>query len=102
MMAKKLSDVLKDRPVDRKNVDTHKKRMIEEVRSYRLRELRKASDLSQVELAQRLNISQNRVSRIEHGDIERAQLDTLRKYVEAVGGELSVEVSIGDERFLIA
>jgi ribosome-binding protein aMBF1 (putative translation factor) len=102
MMAKKLSDVLKDRPVDRKIVDAHKKRMVEEVRSYRLRELRKASDLSQVELAQRLNISQNRVSRIEHGDIERAQLDTLRKYVEAVGGELSVEVSIGDERFLIA
>lgn len=101
-MVKKLSDVLKDRPVDRKNVETHKKRMIEEVRSYRLRELRKASDLSQVQLAQRLNISQNRVSRIEHGDIERAQLDTLRKYVEAVGGELSVEVSIGDERFLIA
>lgn len=101
-MAKKLSDVLKDRPVDRKNVDSHKKRMFEEVRSYRLRELRKASDLSQVELAHRLNISQNRVSRIEHGDIERAQLDTLRKYVEAVGGELSVEVSIGDERFLIA
>jgi transcriptional regulator with XRE-family HTH domain len=101
-MTKKLSDVLKSRPVDRKKVDAHKKRMTEEVRSYRLRELRKASDLSQVELAQRLNISQNRVSRIEHGDIERAQLDTLRKYVEAVGGELSVEVSIGDERFLIA
>jgi len=102
MMAKKLIDVLKDRPVNRKEVDAHKKRMVEEVRSYRLRELRKASDLSQVELAQRLNISQNRVSRIEHGDIERAQLDTLRRYVEAVGGELSVEVSIGDERFLIA
>ena len=47
-------------------------------------------------------MSQNRVSRIEHGDIERAQLDTLRKYVEAVGGELRVEVAIGDERFLIA
>jgi hypothetical protein len=25
------------------------------------------------------------ISRIEHGDIERAQFDTLRKYVEAVG-----------------
>jgi transcriptional regulator with XRE-family HTH domain len=101
-MAKTLSDVLKDRPVDRKKVDAYKKRMVEEVRSYRLSELRKASDLSQVELAQRLKISQNRVSRIETGDIERAQLDTLRKYVEAVGGELTVEVSIGDERFLIA
>ena len=41
-------------------------------------------------------VNQNRVSRIEHGDIERARLDTLRKYVEAVGGELRVEVIIGD------
>jgi transcriptional regulator with XRE-family HTH domain len=55
-----------------------------------------------VELAERLHVSQNRVSKIEHGDIERAQLDTLRKYVEAVGGELHIEVSIGDERFVIA
>ena len=101
-MAKNLNELLTARPVNRKNVNAHKKRMIEEVRSYRLRELRKASELSQVELAERLHVSQNRVSRIEHGDIERAQLDTLRKYVEAVGGELHVEVSIGDERFVIA
>lgn len=101
-MTKNREGMLTKRPVNRKNVDTYKKRMLEEVRSYRLRELRKASDMSQVELAQRLNVSQNRVSRIEHGDVERAQLDTLRKYVEAVGGELRVEVSIGDERFLIA
>ena len=67
-----------------------------------LHELRKASGVTQVELANRLKVSQNRVSRIERGDIERAQLDTLRKYIEAVGGELRVEVEIGDERFLIA
>ncbi len=101
-MVKNLNELLKERPVNRTNVNAHKKRMVEEVRSYRLRELRKASELSQVELAERLHVSQNRVSRIEHGDIERAQLDTLRKYVEAVGGELHIEVSIGDERFVIA
>jgi predicted transcriptional regulator len=58
--------------------------------------------ITQVELAQRLNVSQNRVSRIEHGDIDRAQLDTLRRYVEAVGGTLRVEVVIGDDQILIA
>ena len=47
-------------------------------------------------------VSQNRVSRIEHGDIERAQVDTLRKYVEALGGTLHVEVEYGDERIQIA
>ncbi|WP_449373077.1 hypothetical protein [Arthrobacter psychrolactophilus] len=38
------------------------------------------------------------MSRIEHGDIDRAQIDTLRKYVEAIGGTLRIEVELGDER----
>ena len=101
-MARGLDEMLAERPVDRDKVDAYKKGMLEEVRSYRLRELRERLDLTQVELARKLEVSQNRVSKIEHGDIERSQLDTLRRYVEAVGGELSVEVSIGDERFLIA
>jgi len=84
-MAKSLDEFVRDRTVDRARVDAHKKRMLDEVRAYRLRELREASELTQVELASRLQVSQNRVSRIEHGDIERAQFDTLRKYVEAVG-----------------
>jgi transcriptional regulator with XRE-family HTH domain len=101
-MAKSLDELVRDRPVDRAQVDAHKRRMLEEVRAYRLRELREASDLTQVELAARLEVSQNRVSRIEHGDIERAQVDTLRKYVEAVGGHLRIEVELGDERIQIA
>ena len=101
-MAKSLDELVRDRPVDRAHVDAHKKRMLDEVRAYRLRELREASELTQVELAIRMQVSQNRVSRIEHGDIERAQVDTLRNYVEAVGGRLRVEVELGDERIQIA
>lgn len=101
-MAKTLEDLILERPVNREAVDAHKKRMLDEVRAYRLRELREASNLTQVELAVRLEVSQNRVSRIEHGDIERAQVDTLRRYVEALGGTLRVEVEYGDERIQIA
>ena len=101
-MSKTIEDVLAKRPADRGAVDANKKRLLEEVRAYRLRELREASDLTQVELAGRLHVSQNRISRIEHGDIERAQVDTLRKYIEAVGGTLRVEVQLGDERIQIA
>lgn len=97
-----LEDLLRERPVDRAQVDAHKRRMLDELRAYRLRELREASELTQVELADRLGVSQNRVSRIEHGDIERAQVDTLRKYVEAVGGQLRIEVDLGEERVRIA
>ncbi|UYY83069.1 helix-turn-helix domain-containing protein [Arthrobacter sp. YA7-1] len=101
-MAKTIEEMLAKRPVDRVAVDALKKQLLDEVRAYRLRELREASDLTQVELAARLHVSQNRVSRIEHGDIDRAQVDTLRKYVEAVGGRLRVEVELGDERIQIA
>ncbi len=101
-MAKSLEDLLSARPVNRAEVNAHKKRMLDEIRAYRLRELREASELTQVELAERLQVSQNRVSRIERGDIEHTQIDTLRKYVEAVGGQLRVEVELGDQRVKIA
>ncbi|MCB5293469.1 helix-turn-helix domain-containing protein [Arthrobacter sp. SO3] len=99
-MAKSMEELLAKRSVDRPAVNAHKKRMVDEVRAYRLWGLREASELTQVELAGRLHVSQNRVSRIEHGDIDRAQVDTLRKYVEALGGRLRVE--LGDERIQIA
>jgi DNA-binding XRE family transcriptional regulator len=100
-VAKSIEELLAKRPVDRAAVDAHKKRMVDVVRADRLRELREASELTQVELAGRLHVSQNRVSRIEHGDIDRAQVDTLRKYVEALGGRLRVEGELGDERIQI-
>lgn len=101
-MAKNLADMIASRPVDRAVVEEHKRRMLEEVRSYRLRELREETGLTQVDIAAVLDVSQNRVSRLEHGDIERTQVDTLRRYVEAVGGQLHVEVEIGDRRIQIA
>ncbi|MDH6287996.1 hypothetical protein M2275_002902 [Rhodococcus opacus] len=39
-MAKSLEQLLVERPVDRGAVDAHKVRMIDEVRAYRLQELR--------------------------------------------------------------
>lgn len=101
-MAKSLTAVLTTRPVDRTHVEAHKRRLLEEVRAYQLRELREALGLTQIQLAEKLDVSQNRVSRLEHGDLERTQVDTLRRYVEAVGGRLSVEVEIGDRRIQIA
>ena len=101
-MAKTLEELLAARPVDRDAVEKHKRRMLDEVHAFRLRELRENMNLTQVELAERLQVSQNRVSRLEGGDIERSQVDTLRRYVEAVGGRLRVEAEFGDERIQIA
>ena len=101
-MGNTLTELLRDRAVNRAAVDAHKRRMIDGVRAYRLRELREALELTQVELAKRLHVSQNRVSRLEQGDVERAQVDTLRRYVEALGGTLRIDVEYGEERIPIA
>lgn len=101
-MAKTLDDLLAKRSVDPEKVAAHEARMRAEVRAYRLRELREAYNLTQTDVARELAVSQKRVSKIEHGDIEHTQVDTLRRYVEAVGGTLRVEVQVGDESYQIA
>lgn len=97
-----LDQLKQRRPARREAVDAHKNRMIAETRAWRLRELREQFDLTQVELAAELDVSQNRVSRIERGDIDKTQVDTLRRYVEALGGHLRLIVQVGDDTFQIA
>lgn len=101
-VATTLDDLLAQRPVDPHKVSEVEARMRAEVRAYRLRELREASSLTQTDVAHELSVSQKRVSMIEAGDVERTQVDTLRRYVEAIGGTLRVEVQVGDETYQIA
>ncbi|MCP5368240.1 MAG: XRE family transcriptional regulator [Hyphomicrobiales bacterium] len=59
-----------------------------------LRDLRRALERTQVDLAARLNIGQDSVSRLEkRGDL---LLSTLRGYVEAMGGSLELLVRFPD------
>lgn len=97
-----LDELFEKLGTDPVKVEQHMKRMLAEVRAFRLKELRKELQITQVQLAQQLHVSQNRISRIEHGDIEKSQVDTLRKYVEAVGGTLTLEVQVGDRKFQLA
>ena len=58
-----------------------------------LAEVRTALDKTQVEVARVLNVKQNAVAQLEkRSDL---LLSTLRKYVEAMGGELAVAVRTG-------
>lgn len=102
MKARKWKDVRKDAEargrLDEAAVARHRQRLLSEVRAYKLREIREASGVNQDALADRLGVSQSRVSRIERGDMERAELATLRSYVQALGGELEVSARFGDER----
>lgn len=94
--------MLRTRPVDRGRVEQRKRRMRDQLRAYRLRELREESELTQVALAELLQVSQNRVSRIERGELDRTQLDTLRRYIEALGGTLHLEAEFEGKRVELA
>lgn len=94
--------LLAKRPVDHERVDAQKDRMLSEVRAYRLRELREQLGLTQEQLAQRIGVGQRQVSKIESGDLDSARVGTIRKYLEAVGGELAIEYVDGDRRLQVA
>ena len=58
--------------------------------AYNLRAARKASHLAQVDIMKAMGVSQNRVSRMENGDIGVMDVDGVHRYVEAVGGKLKL------------
>ena len=101
-MALTPEQLLEKRPANRARVDAHKERMVGEVRAYRLRELREQLGLSQAQLAERIGVGQRQVSKIENGDLDSARVATVRKYIEAVGGDLVIEYVAGDSRLQVA
>ncbi|MDV8071400.1 XRE family transcriptional regulator [Rhodococcus sp. IEGM 1366] len=72
------------------------------VRGARLAEIRKAYDLTQEQLAEQLDISQKRVSRIERGDIDHTEVATVRRYIEALGGTVELVARFGDDSYTVS
>jgi predicted XRE-type DNA-binding protein len=70
------------------------KQILREILEYKLRELRQQQGLTQQQLADKLGITQNRISKFERLDLDRAELQTIRAYLKALGGELSLLVDI--------
>lgn len=63
-----------------------------------LAEIRKAIGMTQADLAGKLDVAQGSVSKIENA--ADMYLTTLRKYVEALGGELHLTAKFADGREL--
>jgi ribosome-binding protein aMBF1 (putative translation factor) len=57
-------------------------------------EARQAAGLTQEQLAQRLGISQSQVAKIERRGYEAYTLTTLRRYVQALGTDFTLEVQV--------
>jgi len=69
--------------------------------AYALREARTEGGMTQVQLAEAMGVSQNRVSRMERGDLSVMSLDTIRRYVEALGGSLSLVADLPSGRITL-
>lgn len=73
----------------------------EQVRAYKLAEIRRAQHVTQAVIARGMGVAQPRVSAIEHGRLDSTELGTLRSYVEALGGRLRVIADFGDEFIVV-
>jgi predicted transcriptional regulator len=67
-----------------------------QLREQTLRELRLGLELTQQEVADRASMTQSELSRLESRADHR--VSTLRRYVEALGGELEIAVLVGKQR----
>ncbi|MEG1913255.1 MAG: helix-turn-helix transcriptional regulator [Cloacibacillus sp.] len=85
-----LDDYLKERGITAVQMAKAEELTQAYIDAYNLREARKANHMTQVELAKAMGVSQNRVSRMENGDINAMSVETLRKYIEALGGRMSL------------
>ncbi|MFD8560092.1 XRE family transcriptional regulator [Streptosporangium canum] len=77
-------------------------RLAAEVRAHKLAEIRRAQDLTQRDVAPTMGVSGPRVAAIEHGEVDRVEVATLRSYVEALGGRLRVVADFGDVEYTVA
>jgi DNA-binding XRE family transcriptional regulator len=100
-MARSWKDVRAESGLNKDRVAAHQERMLAEVRAHRLAEVRARQELSQVELAERMGVSQARVSAIERGELTATELSTIKKYIAALGGQLKIIADFGDEKLVL-
>lgn len=51
--------------------------------------------MTQAQVAATMGVSQVRVSRMEHGDLEKMQVESIAAYVAAIGGHLRLVADFG-------
>ena len=75
---------------------------LDRIEAYRLAQARKDRSITQKELADAMDVAQARVSQIENGDIGSARVDTIRKYVEALGATFTMSAEWPDKTIRLA
>lgn len=101
MVLKKWSDV-RDQHIQAAGPDTvaaNSAQLLARVRAHSLADIRRRKGLTQRDVAQAMGISTGRVSQIEHGDL--SGLDVLDRYIQALGGQLGLVATFGDEQLKV-
>jgi len=81
--------------IGREEFEAGKEQMLAEARGWRLAEIRRRRGLTQAQVAERMGVGKSRVSQIERGRVSTREV--LDRYVEALGGRLSLMADFGDE-----
>lgn len=87
--------------IDEQRVAAHQRRMRTVQHAYKLAEIRRAQGLTQTDVAAAMHVSQRRVSAVERGDLARTELGTVASYVQALGGQIELVASIGEQRLVL-
>ncbi len=91
----KISDIKSKRSLDEKIILKLKQEMIDQTKLNSLADLRWEANLTQKELADRLGVDQSRISRLESGDLTKAEVGSLAAYAAAMGGSLEITFHVG-------
>ena len=78
------------------------KDLYREILEFQLREIREMKSLTQAQLANQLGVTQNRISKFERVDLEKAELQTIRSYIHALGGKLKLVVELDEIEYPLA
>lgn len=92
---KKWADI-KQRRMSPERIERIRQEAKDELRALTLRQLREEAGKTQVEMAALTELTQSALSRIERR--EDNPIDALRRYVEALGGELELVAVLGRKR----
>lgn len=96
-MAKQLSELMNK--VDPTIVNAARAQANQMILELRLAQLRQTAEMSQHDIAVALGISQPSVANLEKRGHE-VKISSLKRYVEALGGKLSLDVELSDGRHI--
>ncbi len=95
MKTLKWKDV-KERDFTEKQLEALDERVADELLEMSIRDLRDVLSLTQEELAEHIRMTQSEVSRLERRSDHK--ISTVRRLVEALGGDLEIIANFGDKR----